>query len=53
MPYFYEHSEGGIIEKPDIVVHAAGGPRAYFEGPFVKNWWHESDLLRPLKEVKR
>ena len=48
MAYFYRHSEGHIIEKPDIVVKAAGGPRAYFTGPFCKEWWHENDLLRPI-----
>jgi hypothetical protein len=49
MPYFYQHSEGSIIEKPAVVVHAAGGPGDYFTGPFVKAWWFESDLLRPCR----
>lgn len=49
MPYFYEHSEGGIIEKPANVVRAGGGPHSYFTGPFVKRWWFENDLLRPCR----
>ena len=48
MAYFYEHTNGSIIEKPDIVVEASGGPHSYFQGPFVRVWWHESDLLRPV-----
>lgn len=48
MTYFYRHSEGAIIEKPDIVVKAGGGPYEYFHGPFVREWWFESDLLQPL-----
>jgi hypothetical protein len=50
MPYFYEHTNGTIIEKPDIVVDRGGGPYVYFEGPFVVKWWHESELLQPVKE---
>lgn len=49
MAYFYEHANGQIIEKPDIVVDRGGGPRAYFTGPFVRQWWHENDLLRPIE----
>jgi hypothetical protein len=37
--YYYEHTDGTIHFKPLIVVDMAGGPRAYFEGPFVKRWW--------------
>lgn len=48
MAYFYLHSEGHIIEKPDIVVDRGGGPQEYFAGPFVGEWWHENDLLRPI-----
>lgn len=47
--YCYEHSEGAIITKPDIVVDRGGGPAAYFTGPFVRQWWQESDLLQPEK----
>lgn len=47
MPYFYQHSEGQIIEKPAIVVDSMG-PWDYFSGPFVRDWWFENDLLRPL-----
>lgn len=53
MSYFYEHSNGQIIRKPDIVVEMGGGAPAYFTGPFVKSWWVESDLLQPLKDDKR
>ena len=49
MPFFYRHSEGAIIEKPANVVNAGGGPREYFTGPFVREWWFENDLLRPLR----
>ncbi len=48
MAYFYQHSEGNIIRKPEIVVDMAGGPFEYFFGPFVKSWWTESDFLQPL-----
>ena len=41
--YFYEHINGKIIQKVDFVVESAGGPSSYFEGPFVKRWWHEKD----------
>lgn len=44
--YFYEHTNGEIIQKPDIVVDPIG-PAEYFNSPFVKRWWHEPDgLLR-------
>lgn len=49
MAYFYQHANGAIIEKPDLVVESGGGPRAYFTGPFVRCWWQESDLLRPIR----
>lgn len=49
MPYFYRHSEGAIIEKPAVVVASGGGPYMYFNSPFVKDWWYESDLLRPCR----
>jgi hypothetical protein len=49
MPYFYRHSEGAIIEKPAVVVDASGGPLDYFSGPFVREWWFETDLLRPCR----
>ena len=42
MTYFYEHINGEIISKPDIVVDMDGGPNSYFEGPFVKRWWHKA-----------
>jgi hypothetical protein len=41
--YYYEHIDGSIISKPDIVVNMGGGPSEYFTGPFVKRWWHEKE----------
>ncbi len=43
MTYFYEHSNGEVIRKPDIVVDMGGGPADYFDSPMVKRWWHEPD----------
>ena len=45
--YFYEHENGEIIQKPDIVVGSM--PDTYFDSPFVKRWWWESDA--PVKPV--
>ena len=39
--YFYEHVDGTIHRKPDLVVEMGGGPHEYFDSPFVKRWWHE------------
>ncbi len=52
MAYFYQHSEGQIIQKPDRVVDMGGGPFEYFSGPFCKSWWIESDWLQPLPVVR-
>jgi len=41
--YYYEHINGEIISKPDIVVDMAGGPHIYFEGSMVKKWWYKND----------
>lgn len=41
--YYYEHVNGTIHTKPDIVVDMGGGPGEYFAGPFVKKWWHLKD----------
>ena len=44
MPYKYRHVNGEIITKPDIVVDSdPGGPSAYFNSPFVEEWWYEDD----------
>lgn len=51
MAYFYEHTNGQIISKPDMVVDMGGGPAAYFQGPFVRSWWNESDLLQPINPI--
>jgi len=39
MTYFYEHANGQVIRKPNIVVDSAGGPDQYFDSQFVKRWW--------------
>ena len=42
--YFYEHTNGQIIQKPDVVADGPGsGPHEYFQGPMVRRWWHEDD----------
>ena len=48
--YYYEHENGSVIQKPDYVVNMAGGPAAYFDSPFCKRWWHETDGLLQTKE---
>lgn len=48
MTYYYEHTNGKIISKPDIVVDMSGGPDIYFHSDFVKRWWHEDEnKLKP------
>lgn len=39
--YYYEHTDGSIHRKPAIVVEMGGGPRDYFDSPFVKRWWRQ------------
>lgn len=41
MTYYYEHVNGTVHRKPDIVVDMGGGPHSYFSGPYVKRWWYE------------
>ena len=41
--YFYQHTNGSIIQKPDIVVHMGGGPEEYFDSPFVERYWYIPD----------
>lgn len=41
--YYYEHTNGGVHWKPRVVVDSAGGPREYFDSPFVARWWRASD----------
>ena len=53
MAYYYEHTDGYVIRKPDLVVDMGGGPFAYFSGPFVRSWWQESDLLQPIKPSRQ
>ena len=39
--YYYEHTNGEIISKPDIVVDGIGC-KEYFDSPFVKRYWYEA-----------
>lgn len=41
--YYYEHINGDVIQKPDVVVEMAGGPQIYFASPMCRKWWHEDD----------
>lgn len=41
--YWYEHVSGEIIRKPAIVIDMGGGPKEYFDSPFVKRWGTEED----------
>ena len=50
--YKYEHVNGNIITKPRLVVEGSGGgPRLYFDSPFVKRWWVE-DLDEDVETKK-
>jgi len=50
MTYIYEHTNGEIIYKPDIVVDMAGGPITYFDSPFVKRWWRKEEEKTELHD---
>lgn len=39
--YYYEHINGTVIQKPDMVVDIGGGADEYFDSPFVKRWWYQ------------
>ena len=40
--YKYEHTNGEIITKPQVVVESMpGGAFEYFDSPFVRRWWKE------------
>ncbi len=41
--YHYEHTNGQKIPVPEVVVDMAGGPKPYFESPYVKRWWKTDD----------
>lgn len=41
MSYFYEHTNGKIFFKPDIVVEHGTTPEEYFESDFVVRYWKE------------
>ena len=55
MTYYYKHTNGEVIAKPDIVVDMGGGPHMYFNSPFVENWWYNQlapdELLMQEKEI--
>ncbi len=46
--YYYEHTNGTVIEKPDYVVDTWGPPEEYFNSPLCVRWWHETE---PVKEA--
>lgn len=45
--YHYEYIDGTKASKPDICIDMAGGPRVYFDSPFVRMWQHVSDEQKP------
>ena len=45
--YIYEHINGTRIRTPFLVVNMGGGPREYFAGPMVRQWWREGDEPPP------
>jgi len=49
--YYYEHTNGEIIRKPDCVVDGVGS-EAYFNSPFVLRYWHEDDKEEGAAESK-
>ena len=51
--YFYEHVNGKIISKTDMVVDSIG-PHDYFDSDFVVRWWHEpGNHTVPKKELSQ
>ena len=50
--YVYEHVNGTRHRKPYIVVYMGGGPREYFSGPMVRQWWREGDEPLPPEPPK-
>ena len=42
--YKYLHKNGTEQKVPDYVVKTFGGPRGYFDSPYVVRWWHEVDV---------
>lgn len=48
--YYYEHTNGTIIEKPDYVVDTWGPAEEYFNSPYCVKWWHVKD--EPKKDKK-
>ena len=52
--YYYEHTNGKTIEKPDYVVDNWGTPKEYFDSPYCVRWWHETEPVKEtVKEYKR
>jgi len=50
--YYYEHTNGDIISKPDIVVDSLGAD-GYFDSPFVVKWWHEEGENKETKTISK
>ena len=51
--YYYEHVNGTIHYKTELVVDMMGGPNIYFEGPFVKHWWYICKLDDQGNEIRK
>ena len=51
MSYFYLHTNGTVIHKPDIVVDPVG-PANYFDSPFCQLWWHEKGDHKDPQTIK-
>lgn len=49
--YLYEHTDGSILRKPAVVVDMSGGPEDYFDSPFVKRWWRDSEEPEPERFI--
>ena len=41
MSYFYRHTNGKVIFKPDFVCESGITPHEYFDSDFVEFWWYE------------
>jgi len=54
MMYYYEHTNGTIIEKPDYVVDTWGPPEEYFNSSKCVRWWYEGEATKEtVKKFKR
>ncbi len=48
--YYYEHTNGQIIEKPDYLVETWGPAAEYFDSHVCVRWWHDSDSKKAGKK---